>query len=82
MAGKRLHLPGFVEVSGVCTHPDARGRGYAGLLMSKVMDEIEQDGKTPILHTLADNLPAIRVYEGLGFTVHRSFHLAVLKNEA
>src|SRR5678816_1603330 len=30
MAGQRLHLPGFCEVSTVCTHPDYRGRGYAG----------------------------------------------------
>src|ERR1700733_4555689 len=29
MAGERLSQPGFMEVSGVCTHPDARGRGLA-----------------------------------------------------
>ncbi len=81
MAGKRLHLPGYVEVSGVCTHPDARGRGYAPLLMSRVMEEIASDGKIPFLHTFADNTPAIRVYEGLGYTRSRSFHLAVLRNE-
>jgi hypothetical protein len=27
MAGQRMSLPGFIEVSAVCTHPDARGRG-------------------------------------------------------
>jgi predicted GNAT family acetyltransferase len=27
MAGERMHLPGHTEVSGVCTHPDFRGRG-------------------------------------------------------
>lgn len=41
-----------------------------------------QRGKTPILHTFADNYPAIRVYEGLGFTLRRTLHLAVLKNGA
>jgi GNAT superfamily N-acetyltransferase len=81
MAGQRMHLPEFVEVSAVCTHPDARGRGYARKLIATVMDEIHQRGKTPILHSFADNYPAIRVYEGLGFAQRRTFELAVLKNE-
>ncbi len=82
MAGQRLHLNHFVEVSAVCTHPDARGRGYARLLMSLVIEEISQRGKIPFLHSFADNYPAIRVYEALGFTLRRTLHLAVLKNEA
>lgn len=81
MAGQRMLLPGHVEVSAVCTHPDARGRGYARLLMSMVMDDIRRRGKIPFLHTFADNQPAIRVYESLGFAVRRNFDLAVLKNE-
>jgi GNAT superfamily N-acetyltransferase len=82
MAGQRLHVPGFVEVSAVCTHPDARGRGYARLLMACVMDEIVRAGKTPFLHSFADNYGAIRVYEGLGFTLRQSFELAVVKRDA
>jgi ribosomal protein S18 acetylase RimI-like enzyme len=82
MAGQRLHLPHHVEVSAVCTHPDARGRGYARRLMSTVMDEIRGRGKTPFLHTFADNHSAIRVYQSLGYTLRRNFHLAVLKNDA
>jgi GNAT superfamily N-acetyltransferase len=81
MAGERTHLPGFVEVSAVCTHPDARGCGYARKLIAVVMDEIHQRGKIPFLHSLADNYSAIRVYEGLGFTERRTFELAVLKND-
>lgn len=80
MAGQRMHLPRFVEVSAVCTHPDARGRGYARALIAKVMDEIRQRGKIPFLHSFADNYPAIRVYESLGFTGRRTLELAVLKN--
>jgi GNAT superfamily N-acetyltransferase len=81
MAGERTHLPGFVEVSAVCTHPDARGRGYARKLIATVMDEIHQRAKTPFLHSFADNYSAIRVYESLGFAQRRTFELAVLKNE-
>lgn len=81
MAGKRMHLPGLVEVSGVCTHPDARGRGYAGHLMSMVIDEIEGEGKVPFLHAFAQN-PAIRLYERLGFRLRRRFNFAVPAPEA
>jgi GNAT superfamily N-acetyltransferase len=82
MAGQRTRVPGFVEVSAVCTHPDARARGYARALMSAVMELILRDGDTPFLHSFADNCAAIRVYEALGFTLRRHFHLAVLKNES
>ncbi len=78
MSGRRMHLPGFVEVSAVCTHPHARGRGYAQMLMSRVIDEIEQEGLTPFLHAVPGN-PAIRIYERLGFAERRRFHCAVLK---
>lgn len=80
MAGERLHLPRYVEVSAVCTHPDVRGRGYARLLIATVMEEIEQRGKIPFLHSFADNHSAIGVYESLGFRQRRTFELAVLKN--
>jgi GNAT superfamily N-acetyltransferase len=82
MAGQRLHLPQFVEVSAVCTHPDARGRGYARMLIATVVDDIHERGKTPFLHSFADNHSAIRVYQSLGFALRRSLHLAVLKKDA
>jgi predicted GNAT family acetyltransferase len=82
MAGQRLHLPHFVEVSAVCTHPDARGRGYARSLMYLIIKEILQREKIPFLHSFSDNHSAIRVYESLGFTLRRTLYLAVLKNEA
>ena len=67
MAGERLKLPGMSEVSGVCTHPDARGRGYGELLSRHVASEIARRGETPFLHAYADNANAIRLYERLGF---------------
>jgi predicted GNAT family acetyltransferase len=68
-----------VEVSAVCTHPDARGRGYARMLIAKVMEEIRQRNKIPFLHSLADNESAVRVYSSLGFRQRRTFELAVVK---
>ncbi len=81
MAGQRMSVPGFIEVSAVCTHPDARGKGYARALMQVVVQDIRERGNTPFLHVFADNDSAIRVYESLGFTHRRTFHLAVLKND-
>jgi ribosomal protein S18 acetylase RimI-like enzyme len=80
MAGERMHLPQHVEVSAVCTHPDARGRGYARMLIATVMEEIRARGKTPFLHSFAHNESAVRVYESLGFRQRRTFELGVLKN--
>lgn len=71
MAGERMRLPGFTEVSGVCTHPDHRGRGYAAALMRAVMARIIAAGETPFLHAYASNTGAIALYETLGFRVRR-----------
>ena len=37
MAGERLKVAGYTEVSAVCTHPDHLGKGYGHALMSMVM---------------------------------------------
>jgi len=67
MAGERMKPDGYTEVSGVCTHPEARGRGYAGLLMREVIGRILARGEIAFLHTYPDNAPAIALYEALGF---------------
>jgi GNAT superfamily N-acetyltransferase len=81
MAGQRMHFDRIVEVSAVCTHPEARGRGYARALTARVAKQVRQMGKIPILHVFAHNRAAIRVYESLGFARRRTFELAVLKSD-
>lgn len=71
MAGERMKPDGCTEVSGVCTHPDHRGRGYAGALMRRVAGRILARGETPFLHAYASNHGAIALYETLGFRVRR-----------
>jgi predicted GNAT family acetyltransferase len=78
MAGQRLALTGFREVSAVCTHPDYRGRGYAAVLVARVAEGIEQRGETSFLGVREGNVSAIRVYERLGFRTRRQLHIAVL----
>ena len=71
MAGRRTSVPGFTEVSAVCTHPDARRRGYASIVTAAVAVGILERGETPFLHVAVTNTTAIPVYEQLGFT-HRA----------
>jgi predicted GNAT family acetyltransferase len=71
MAGERMKPDGFTEVSGVCTHPDHRGRGYAEALMRRVARRILARGETPFLHAYASNSGAIALYERLGFRLRR-----------
>jgi GNAT superfamily N-acetyltransferase len=78
MAGERLHLTGFTEVSAVCTHPQFRGRGYGNALMSVVISGILNRGETPFLHVKTDN-PAIALYKKLGFQIRAQLHLAVIQ---
>lgn len=78
MAGERLAQPGFAEVSGVCTHPDARGRGLARSLSAYIARRILGRGETPYLHAYATNTPAIALYETLGFRRRCDVHVAVL----
>jgi ribosomal protein S18 acetylase RimI-like enzyme len=75
MAGQRMFLDGFREVSGVCTHPDHRGQGHASRLINRVVDDIVRDGLTPFLHVDASNDGARAAYEKLGFVVRRELTL-------
>ena len=83
MSGERLKVPGYTEVSAVCTHPEHTGHGYARILMTEVMRRIRSRGETPFLHVREDNARAIELYHRLGFERRRVSHLAVLrKNES
>jgi ribosomal protein S18 acetylase RimI-like enzyme len=82
MAGERLKVPGYTEVSAVCTHPDHRGKGYARIVMGEVIRRICDRGETPFLHVLEDNVRAVELYQKLGFATRVSLHLAVLRKTA
>ncbi|MEI7036661.1 GNAT family N-acetyltransferase [Fulvimonas yonginensis] len=78
MAGERFRFPGHTEVSGVCTHPDHRGRGLARRLSRHVAAAIAARGDTAFLHAWADNAAAIALYRSLGFTLRAEVDVAVL----
>jgi len=80
MAGQRTAVPGYREVSAVCTHPNYRGRGYAATLVCAVMNEMAKRGERPYLHVRQDNVTAIRLYTRLGFRITRTLHCTILAN--
>jgi predicted GNAT family acetyltransferase len=81
MAGERLRLPGYTEISAVCTHPDHLGHGYASALIGMLMDRIFSRGELPFLHVRPENARAIQVYERLGFARRVMLQVVVLRRE-
>lgn len=82
MAGERMRLPGWTEISAVCTDPDWRGHGFASRLVSTVAAGIKGRGETPFLHVLESNADAIRLYESLGFRVRRAMGIVLARPPA
>lgn len=78
MAGIRMAMPGFQELSAICTHPDFRGRGLAGRLTWHLVHQVLEQGEMPFLHTESDN-PAQAMYEKLGFRLHQMIPFKVFK---
>lgn len=81
MAGERMTPPGFAEVSAVCTHPQARGRGLARALMEAVIARMLARGDVAFLHTYPDN-PAVLLYRALGFRTRRTMTYTVLSRDS
>jgi ribosomal protein S18 acetylase RimI-like enzyme len=71
MAGERMRLPGYVELSAICTHPGARRRGLAAGLTRCLVNRAIDRGETPFLHVRAENEEAVSLYRRLGFAVRR-----------
>ncbi len=82
MAGERMRLDGYQEMSAVCTHPDCTGRGYAQRLLALLCNAAFDRGFTPFLHVYSDNTRAIEVYRKLGFVDRTSPPLWSLQKAA
>ncbi|USQ94724.1 GNAT family N-acetyltransferase [Caulobacter sp. RL271] len=78
MAGERMRPDGYTEASGVCVHPDHRGKGYAARLLREVTAKILARGEKAFLHSYADNATAIGLYESLGYRGRAEVRFTIL----
>jgi len=81
MAGQRLHVYNYSEVSAVCTHPNHLGKGYAAALIRQQLNIICNSGQIPFLHVRDDNERAIALYERLGFTENGAMNFYFLQRK-
>jgi predicted GNAT family acetyltransferase len=79
MAGERIHLQGYCEISAVCTHPNYRGRGYAAGLTTIVAEGIIARQEQPFLHLRPDNHAAMQLYKKLGFHLRSEIQLSLMQ---
>jgi len=81
MGGERFTLEGYPEISGICTHPDHRGKGYAESLIWHLVRNHRREGLVSWLHVSATNQRAIDLYRRMGFTEVRRVTLNLVSRE-
>lgn len=78
MTGINAEVGDMVQIGGVFTPPDRRGRGHARRVVAAHMAELRDTGsKTAIL--FANNVAAARAYEAIGFERIGAYRVAILK---
>lgn len=82
MAGERMRMTGFSEVSAVATLPGYTGRGYAQQLMTQICQRLAATGFKPYLHVAKANTRALRLYAHLGFEHRRDISFWRVKKTA
>lgn len=71
MAGERMGMDGYTELSAICTHPDFLGRGHARRLLAFVANDNHARGRVPFLHVSHENPRAVELYLRNGFELRR-----------
>lgn len=66
----------FIQIGGVFTHPFYRKNYYAWNLLKILCDRIQKNDKKICLFVKEKNLPAIKLYQKLGFSETNSFEIA------
>jgi predicted GNAT family acetyltransferase len=79
MAGQRMHVTPYAEISAVCTDPNYVGRGYASALIQRQIRRMNESGQSPILHVATSNDRAIRLYRSLGFVIRKDMFVYIIK---
>jgi ribosomal protein S18 acetylase RimI-like enzyme len=75
MAGERLAIPGYTEISAVVTHPAHTGKRYATILMNCLLRDHASANVKSFLHVKQKNSRAIALYQRMGFVTVDSVSL-------
>ena len=81
MGGERMHVANYTEISAICTHPDAQGKGYAASITQFLAAAIIEKGQIPFLHARTDNTKAIEIYKRLGFELRTTVNFFMFKGK-
>jgi ribosomal protein S18 acetylase RimI-like enzyme len=81
MAGERMRVVGYGEVSGVCVDPSVRGEGLGAVVTLAAAHAIQERGDRAMLHVRDGNDGAHRLYRRVGFEERRTVTVAVLRPE-
>ena len=80
MTGFNTRFEDIVQVGGVYTPPELRGRGYGRIVVAASLLDAKREGKRrSILFTGEHNVAAQRAYEALGFVAIGSYRLTLLR---
>lgn len=79
MAGNRLAIPGYRELSAVVTLPGHTGKGLAAQLIARVIADHAAAQVGTMLHVSVSNQRAIALYKRLGFQTRRVLTLQHLR---
>jgi len=66
----------IAALGNIATDPEFRGRHFARTITWSLTRELHDEGKLVCLNVRADNLPAIRCYERIGFAVAHTYEAA------
>ena len=74
MAGVHFYSKetGIAAIGNVATAPEYRGKGYAGSVTASLVRDLWKEARYIGLNVRADNIPAIKAYEKMGFVLYSS----------
>lgn len=79
VAGERMKMHGFTEISAVVTHGDFTGKGFAKQLVAQTANKNFEHNRVPYLHVAETNTSAVVLYEKLGFVIRRKISFWKMK---
>jgi len=73
VGGTRFYFDFATNIHVVATDEHYRGRGCATSIVSALVQEIFQRSPIALIHVIADNAPAVKVYSNVGFKPYKTY---------